>query len=79
MTTPVLVDGPGNAACTVVLAHGAGAGMEHPFLAAVAAGCSGPGYQDHPRFTQAGPLSSGIRDHSGPGKRDRTRSGKQDQ
>ena len=38
MTTPVLVDGPGNAACTVVLAHGAGAGMEHPFLAAVAAG-----------------------------------------
>jgi predicted alpha/beta-hydrolase family hydrolase len=31
-------DGPKDAARTVVLAHGAGAGMDHPFLAAVATG-----------------------------------------
>ena len=41
--------------------------------------CSGPGYQDHSRFGQAGPLSSGIRDHPGSGKRDHVRSGKRDQ
>jgi hypothetical protein len=42
-------------------------------------GCKGPGYQDHPRFGQAGPLGSGIRDHPGSGKRDHVRSGKRDQ
>lgn len=36
----VLRDGPRDAWATVVLAHGAGAGMEHPFLAAVANGLS---------------------------------------
>ena len=41
--------------------------------------CSGPGYQDRSRFGQAGPLSSGKRDHPGSGKRDRARSGKRDQ
>jgi len=25
--------------------------------------CRGPGYQNHPRLTQTGPLGSGIRDH----------------
>lgn len=45
MTTPipVLVNGPPGAAATVVLAHGAGAGMEHPFLAAVADGLAAAG------------------------------------
>ncbi|MCA8966761.1 MAG: alpha/beta fold hydrolase [Planctomycetes bacterium] len=45
MTPPLhlLWDGPENAAATVVLAHGAGAGMEHPFLAAVAAGLADAG------------------------------------
>lgn len=40
MTPPLALvwNGPENAARTVVLAHGAGAGMEHPFLAAVAEG-----------------------------------------
>lgn len=33
-----LVDGPEQAIGTVVLAHGAGAGMTHPFLAGVASG-----------------------------------------
>ena len=32
--------------------------------------CSSPGYQDRSRFGQAGPLSSGNRDHPGSGKRD---------
>ena len=36
--TPVLRDGPADARATIVLAHGAGAGMEHPFLQAVAVG-----------------------------------------
>ena len=40
--------------------------------------CSSPGYQDRSRFGQAGPLSSGNRDHPGSGKRDRARSGKRD-
>ena len=45
MTTPipVLVNGPTDARTTVVLAHGAGAGMEHPFLAAVADGLAAAG------------------------------------
>lgn len=34
----VLHNGPPNARATVVLAHGAGAGMRHPFLATVAEG-----------------------------------------
>lgn len=38
MTDAVLQSGPPDARVTVVLAHGAGAGMEHAFLAAVAAG-----------------------------------------
>jgi predicted alpha/beta-hydrolase family hydrolase len=37
------VDGPGDAATTVVLAHGAGAGMDHPFLTAVATGLAAAG------------------------------------
>jgi predicted alpha/beta-hydrolase family hydrolase len=41
---PVLRDGPQTAPATVVLAHGAGAGMTHPFLAAVAAGIAAAGY-----------------------------------
>jgi len=36
--TPLLVNGPANAIATVVLAHGAGAGMEHDFMVTVAEG-----------------------------------------
>ncbi len=45
MTPPMMLlhDGPPTAATTVVLAHGAGAGMEHPFLAAVAGGLAAAG------------------------------------
>lgn len=45
MTPPLalLWDGPAEAPATVVLAHGAGAGMEHPFLASVAAGLAAAG------------------------------------
>ena len=45
MTPPLtlLWDGPERAGTTVVLAHGAGAGMEHAFLAAVAAGLAATG------------------------------------
>lgn len=39
-----LHDGPGDARATVVLAHGAGAGMTHPFLAAVARGLAAAGF-----------------------------------
>lgn len=38
-----LHDGPAHAATTVVLAHGAGAGMTHPFLADVARGLAAAG------------------------------------
>ncbi len=38
-----LHDGPADAPATVVLAPGAGAGMEHPFLAAVARGLAAAG------------------------------------
>ena len=31
--TPLLIDGPSDAALTVVFAHGAGAGMEHEGMA----------------------------------------------
>lgn len=41
---PVLRDGPEHAPATVVLAHGAGAGMTHPFLASVAAGIAAAGF-----------------------------------
>ncbi len=45
MTPPLqlLWDGPERAPATVVLAHGAGAGMEHPFLADVASGLGAAG------------------------------------
>ena len=36
--TEVLVDAPAQAQAALVLAHGAGAGMRHPFMAAIAAG-----------------------------------------
>lgn len=39
----ILRDGPDDAPATVLLAHGAGAGMEHAFLAAFAAGLAGAG------------------------------------
>lgn len=38
----VLVDGPADAPATLLLAHGAGTGKAHPFLAAIAAGLAGP-------------------------------------
>lgn len=41
---PHLRTGPDAAAATVVLAHGAGAGMEHPFVAAVAEGLAAAGF-----------------------------------
>lgn len=40
---PVLRDGPAAARATVVLAHGAGAGMEHPFLRDIATGLAAAG------------------------------------
>jgi hypothetical protein len=40
---PILRNGPDEARVTVVLAHGAGAGMEHAFLAAVAEGFAADG------------------------------------
>jgi len=41
----VLQSGPPDARVTVVLAHGAGAGMRHPFLAAVADGLGTAGFR----------------------------------
>jgi uncharacterized protein len=38
--TALLIDGPKRAAWTVILAHGAGAPMDSPFMAAIAAGLS---------------------------------------
>ena len=38
-----LLDKPAKAWCVTVLAHGAGAGMAHPFMAAVAEGLAGRG------------------------------------
>jgi predicted alpha/beta-hydrolase family hydrolase len=38
----VLVDGPDDAPATLLLAHGAGSGKEHPFLATIARGLAGP-------------------------------------
>ena len=45
MSIPVLQNGPEHSPATVVLAHGAGAGMEHPFLTAVAAALGDAGLQ----------------------------------
>ena len=39
----VLFEGPGDAFCCYVLAHGAGAGMKHPFMAAAAKGLAAQG------------------------------------
>jgi predicted alpha/beta-hydrolase family hydrolase len=39
------VDGPADARTTIVLAHGAGAGMDHPFLATVARGLAAHGFR----------------------------------
>ena len=39
------VDGPTDARATIVLAHGAGAGMDHPFLATVARGLADHGFR----------------------------------
>jgi mRNA-degrading endonuclease RelE of RelBE toxin-antitoxin system len=58
---------------------GGSAGTGKTIVALHRAACSSPGYQDRSRFGQAGPLSSGNRDHPGSGKRDRSRSGKRDQ
>ena len=38
-------DGPVDARTTIVLAHGAGAGMDHPFLATVARGLAAHGFR----------------------------------
>ncbi|CAH0992054.1 hypothetical protein SIN8267_02169 [Sinobacterium norvegicum] len=43
MTTPLLIDGPDNATTTFILAHGAGAGMEHEFMQAMAAAIASAG------------------------------------
>ncbi|MFN7671260.1 MAG: alpha/beta family hydrolase [Planctomycetota bacterium] len=40
--TDVLIDGPDDAPATLLLAHGAGTGKEHAFLAAIAQGLAGP-------------------------------------
>lgn len=42
-TTPFLFDGPGEAALTLVLAHGAGAPMDSPFMESIARGLAGRG------------------------------------
>ncbi|MFO7629964.1 MAG: alpha/beta family hydrolase [Prochlorococcaceae cyanobacterium] len=42
---PRLIDGPEAAAATVLLAHGAGAPMDSPFMAAVAAGLAQQGWR----------------------------------
>ena len=38
-------DGPADARATIVLAHGAGAGMDHPFLTTVAQGLAAHGFR----------------------------------
>jgi len=42
---PLLLDGPGDAPLTVALAHGAGAPMDSPFMAAFADGLAAAGYR----------------------------------
>ena len=41
---PFLSDGPADAPLTVLLAHGAGAGMDHPFMTAIAHGLAARGW-----------------------------------
>lgn len=41
----LLVDGPAQAPLTLVLAHGAGAGMDHPFMTAIAQGIAAAGFR----------------------------------
>ena len=43
--TPRLIDGPATAPATLLLAHGAGAGMDSPFMAAVATGVAQRGWR----------------------------------
>ena len=45
MNLDLLLDGPKNAKWTIALAHGAGAGMETPFMNAFAAGLAERGYR----------------------------------
>lgn len=42
---PPLIDGPAGAAATLLLAHGAGAPMDSPFMAAMAAGLAARGWR----------------------------------
>jgi len=44
-TAPTLVDGPDLAPATLLLAHGAGAPMDNPFMAAIAGGLAGRGWR----------------------------------
>ncbi|MFM7392833.1 MAG: alpha/beta family hydrolase, partial [Cyanobium sp.] len=43
--TPRLLNGPDNAPATVLLAHGAGAPMDSPFMAAIAIGLAERGWR----------------------------------
>ena len=43
--TPRLVDGPDTSPATVLLAHGAGAPMDSPFMAAMASGLADQGWR----------------------------------
>ena len=42
---PRLIDGPGGAPATLLLAHGAGAPMDSPFMAAIATGLAERGWR----------------------------------
>jgi predicted alpha/beta-hydrolase family hydrolase len=44
-TAPQLIDGPDAAPATVLLAHGAGAPMDSPFMAAIAGGLAAAGWR----------------------------------
>ena len=44
-SAPRLIDGPDTAPATVLLAHGAGAPMDSPFMAAIAAGLAAAGWR----------------------------------
>ena len=44
-TAPRLIDGPEAAPATVLLAHGAGAPMDSPFMAAIASGLAESGWR----------------------------------
>ncbi len=45
MTPAFLFDGPEDAPLTVALAHGAGAGMDHPFMESIAEGLAAAGFR----------------------------------